>query len=228
MTHGRCTQRQRPALTEGQRINMRYLLTIILCLWLSPALAFSGFLGASTGGAPVATCDTQSDTCSGTAGTVYYIGRYNAAVAYAGKIVADNGNKKCKLTLELFKTGSPTNNFSVEIWTDDGGSPSLPSSLISGQTYTIDPATITETTAAGAQTNPVLVNIDWTPTSGNTYRLVVRHTGTYDDPYDWGANYLSFPRIDNCTPDNSISQQNTSGTWSNVSDYYNIGYKFYE
>lgn len=181
--------------------------------------------GLAAGGA---SCETAADACIGDDSGSDQVGHWDGQQTYAAPITSDGAATLCKVTINLFKTGSPTAAHKVEIWTDDGvAAPNnRPLALVSGQSYDLDPSTVTPTDVAGANSNPHAVTIDWTiGAAGTKYWLLVYKTTSGDSASD----YLTWVEGDNCTPDNPvIYADETQAAWSVADEYRNLRYQFYK
>lgn len=201
---------------------MRVLLIFTLLLLVSAASAATNCVQISNIIAS-GDCTTDGLTCDAVTGTQNAqdaIGT-GTILGYATIFTADNSIAKCAVDIELYRVGTPTGTWVVNIYASDGGSQAKPTGSALAGPYTITLADITATDVAGAQSSPVAVAIDFTPTNSTAYFLAVEKTSGAPD----ADNNLVWVRYNNCATED-ISKYTTS--WLDESSYYALGFSFKE
>lgn len=158
---------------EGQPTDMKYILSIICCLWASCAMAFPpGFIGAVTHGAATAVCDDGllSNGCfdDGATGWTATSEDATATVSDGVMAVAQNAGsyEGVKQTVTLENAASYTLVFDVialsgNFYTFIGGTPCTTISATgTGQTATCTTATDDEIKFVGGGTGVRSCSID--------------------------------------------------------------------
>ena len=164
-------------------------------------------------------CNTTSVECSDTANGSVGIGQYDGYQYLSSQFTAD-GSTLCGVYVELFKTGSPTDNLEIKIYTDSGGSG--PSAQFGSTLKTIAASSITPTSQAGAGSSPTFVEFDstTTPTASTEYHLVINRSGSNDN-----SNYISWNRGD-CTEEGMYRDANGADTWTVESAFKGFMWSF--
>jgi len=121
-----------------------------------------------------------------------------------------------KIKIDIKKNGNPTDNVQISIQADSGGDPSgtdLTSvETISGSSLT---TSFVQKTVTFSSTTSV--------TSGTTYHLVVKRSGSND-----GSNYYSLNRDGGSNYSSTLRvKRYDSGTWYNVSSTHDIDFETY-
>lgn len=113
-----------------------FALWFALCLSASAALPGPAWLASTTKAAAPAGCTTAQISVTGAAGGSVAVGRYGTDCV-ATWFTTVGGFTCCKVGFWLAAVGSPTFNLTAKIYSDDGGSPSRPSTLLATSTGTV-------------------------------------------------------------------------------------------
>ena len=155
----------------------------LLFVFLFPLLGWGAFVanqGVQSGGG-----GSWSQVIDSGGTTTNNLGNISANTYIMGQFQASTTGTVTSVDVYMNKANSPTGNFYVEIWSDDGGAPAFPNVLLTnGQSNAVGGASL-PSTAANQNfpygTGPSL-------TSGTWYWVGV-HAGTID-----GSNYAKMYR----------------------------------
>lgn len=155
----------------------------------------------------------------GTAGTTFGAA---AGVAKTGiSFIAPRDFLLGSVFIPVQKSASPADNVQLEIWSDDGGSPGLPDTLLASST-----------TVAGSTllTTSILTKFDFTSSAislvnGTRYHLAAKRTGAVNGLafYKWSNNATL---VD--PDDYQVSFNSTSGLWLKTAGTINLAYQINE
>lgn len=194
---------------------MKSFITYVICLFwvLAPLASLKGVpIGVFLAGSPLASSGyTLVDSLTGTSTGASSPGNANLnANAYAAEFTPTTGYTIARVDLPLSKTGSPTQDYYCEIWTQVG---SLPGALVGSASVAVNGADLPAT-----ETDyPFYPNATITQSGSEKYYIVLRASTNST------TDYANWHRI---TTSGRIDIYNIS-VWQNSSTTRRLKFKIY-
>lgn len=200
---------------DGREL-MKVLAAFLVLALTSPASAFTpslvgGSVTAAAGGG--ATCNTLAEQCSNTTDAQQNMCQYTSTDWYATKFVAAETSARCGIVLPLEKVNAPAMGVIVEIWSDDGGSPSKPNAKLGTSSASVSASTF------GGEISFEDIAADLTATTA--YWIVLKCDAAS------ATNYFTWGRADGCTTENYALSAD-GATWTTQGTARSMKFKAYK